>query len=399
MKRQEEGLPIVNLSYADFTFYDTPLSRKKIQHAFINIFKYPYYYPTAKGELEALDAVAAYYKKKKREIDPESLILTSTINQSYLYLLKVFSSRKGEILVPTPCAPAMDEVACFLDIDLQSFALSAETNWQIDLEDLENSITKRTRAIVLMSPHLPTGAVQSEETIKGLLRIIKGRGIALIVDESLSDFIFNISTLPQIHELMDSRQLLVTLQTLNNSFALPGFKLSWMQVTGPKKRAEKLLQSLELLSDTFLNLNQFSQTILPEVVRYTKNWRKKFQKAVEKNRDILVGKLGKVKRLRFHYPEGGFYVFIEVLPPQNEESEGEANSGNNKNTKHIIERKFEDDEDFVVSLLAETGVYTHPGYYYGQKKGSYFMICFLQSPKILRSSLKKIVRFLKPPKV
>lgn len=388
LKRQESNLPIVNLSYADFTFYDSLLSRRKIQHAFINIFKYPYYYPTAKGEQETLDAISSYYKHAQREVDPESLLLTSTINQSLLYLFKVFSAGNGEILIPTPCSPSMDEVASFLNIDLHTFPLSPETDWQINIEELEKSITTKTKAIFLMSPHMPTGTVQNEETIKKLLRIIKGKGIALVIDESLSDFLYNDTAMPRIHEYADSKQIIVYLHTLSNTFALPGFKLSWIQINGPKERSAKLLQSLELLADSFLDINQLSQTILPEVIKYSKGWRKKFQKAVEKNRDILTGKLAKSARLRFHYPEGGFYAFIELIPPEKKD-----------NSDEFLEKTFKNDEEFVVSLLEETGIYVHPGYYYGNKKGNYFMVCFLQSPKVLRTSLKKIVRFLKPQKI
>lgn len=377
-KRQEAGLPIVNLSFADFTFYDSLLARRKIQHAFANIFKYPYYYPTAKGEQEARQAVADYYKKIGQEVDPNSLILTSTINQSYLYLLKIFSSEGGEILIPSPHTPSLEEVAGLLGLDLPSYPLSEENGWQIDLPELEKKITNQTRAIFLMSPHLPTGAIQKEETLKELAKLIKGKDIALIVDESLSDFIFTEERLPLVSDMMKAQQLIITLQTVTNSFALPGFKLSWIQVSGPASKAENLLQSLEYIADTFLTLNQFSQTILPEVVKYSRKWRRRFQKVVEKNRHIVVSRLEKSPRLRFHRPEGGFYAFIEVL-----DSNGQRQSAENAS------------EQFVLDLLENTGIYVHPGYYYGQKSGCYFMLCFLQDPKILRVSSKKLLKFLK----
>lgn len=377
-KRQEESLPIVNLSFADFTFYDTLLSRRKIQNAFANVFKYPYYYPTAKGELEARQAIAEYYRRLGQEVDPESLILTSTINQSYLYLLKIFSSEGGEILIPRPHTPSLEEVAGLLGLDLPSYPLLPDQGWQIDLVELEKQINDKTRAIFLMSPHLPTGAIQKEDTLKQLAKLIKGKDIALVVDESLSDFIFDKQKLPLINSMMRAQQLIVTLQSMSNSFALPGFKLSWMQVSGPTEKSNQLLQSLEYLADTFLTLNQFSSTILPEVIKYSRKWRRQFQKTVEKNRQIIVSRLGKSPRLRFHKPEGGFYTFIEVLDKDGQSMAGEDAA-----------------EKFVINLLNETGLYVHPGYYYGQKTGCYFMLCFLQEPRTLRNSTKKLLRFLK----
>lgn len=379
-KRREDGLPITNLSFADFTFYDTLLTRKKIRKAFANIFRYPYYYPTAKGEPEALHAICTYYKQQNQEVDPGSLLITGSISQSYLYLLRIFSADDGEILAPKPFSPALDEVGAFLDQEIKTFNLRADNGWQIDMEDLQKKITPKTRAIFLMSPHLPTGSMLSEESLRKTLKLLKGKKIALIMDESLADFIFNKATFPLVSQIGGNRHLIVTLQTLSNSFALPGLKLSWIQVSGPKTESEELLSSLELISDTFLNTNQLSQTILPEIVRYSRRWRRQFRKVVEKNRDILVGKLSKSPRLKFHFPEGGFYALIEVIPPSEHNATAFVNS-----------------EDFAVQLVEKTGVYVHPGSYYGQE-GCFFMVCFLQDPSILRKSLKKIVKFLKPPR-
>jgi aspartate/methionine/tyrosine aminotransferase len=376
-KRQEAGLRITNLSFADFTFYDTLLSKGKIQNAFASIFKYPYYYPAAKGELEARQAVVEYYNRQDQEIDPESLILTSSINQSYLYLFKLFSSAGGKILIPSPNTPALQEVAGFLGLELQTYPLLADQNWQIDLTSLEKLITPKTKAIFLMSPHLPTGAIQKEETLRRLAKLIKGKNIALIVDESLSDFIFKKQKLPLISVLMRADQLVISLQTLSNSFALPGLKLSWIQVSGPANQAKPLLQNLEFLADTFLTINQVSQAILPDVIRYSNHWRKRFQAVVEKNCRTVVKRLGKSPHLRFHHPEGGFYAFIEIL-----DATGQP----------ITQPKA--DLNFALQLLNQTGIYVHPGYYYGQKTGCYIMLCFLQDPKILRISCKKLLKFL-----
>ena len=402
--RQEKELPLINLSFADFTFYDSLLTRKKIRKAFANVFRYPYYYPTAKGESEALDAVCDYYKRQKREVDPGSLILTASVNQACLYLLRLFSSDGGEVLVPKPFSPAMDEVAAFLGQELKTYSLQSDNGWQIDLEDLAKKITTQTRAIFLMSPHLPTGAIQSEETLRKLLKLLKDKKIALIMDESLSDFVFNKTQFPVLAQLSANRQLVVTLQTLSNAFALPGLKLSWMQVSGPKTAAAELISRLEMLADTFLNLNQLSQTILPEVVRYSRRWRHRFQKVVEKNRDILVGKLSKAPRLQFHYPEGGFYALIEVLPPETQPAVTKTTESDaviaptSPESASPAPLEFTNSEDFSVQLLEKTGVYVHPGTYYGLQTGCYFMTCFLQNPSTLRKSLKKIVKFLKPPK-
>jgi alanine-synthesizing transaminase len=381
MERQAGDLPITNLSFSDFTFYDTLLSKRKIQGAFANIFSYPYYYPTARGEEEARHAIVEYYSKRPKplrlEVNPDRLILTSAINQSLLYLFKIFSTAGGEILVPSPHSPALDEIAFFLDIKLKNFALDPDQGWQIDIASLKSKITEKTRAILITTPDLPTGAVQNQDTLKALLELADKHKITLIVDESLSDFIYGGSAYPQITELQNSDQTILFLHSLSNSFALPGFKLSWIRFSGQSEAVEDLMGSLEYMADTFLTLNQISQTILPELVKYSRKWRKNFIKTIEKNRQTLIAKLGKFSQIRLHSPEGGFYAFVEVKDwPKKDQDNSES-------------------EDFAIQLLQESGVYVHPGDYYSQKSGCHFMICFLQDPKTLRRSLKKITRFLK----
>ncbi len=407
-QRQEAGLPITNLSFADYTFYDTPLLLKKVRRAFANVFRYPYYYPSARGEPEALEAVCEYYARLHRETTPENLLLTPSINHSSLYLLRLFFAAGGEVLAPCPYSPYLEEVRGFLGHELKTFPLLPAEGWQINLAALEKMITPKTRAIFLMSPHLPTGAIQKEETLRQLFKIIKGKKIAVIIDESQADFIFNKATLPVPAALADSRQLLVTLQTLSNSFALPGLKLSWIRVDGPAVPRNELLTSLELLSDTFLGVNQLTQGIMPELVRHTRRWRRKFRKTVEKNRDILVSKLGKSPRLRFHYPEGGLFAFVEVLPPakgaiqrvsKSLPTDAPADAAVAPATPPgATSPEFASAEDFSVALLEKTGVYVHPGHYYGQDSGNFFAVCFLQSPSTLRGSLRKIIKFLRPVK-
>ena len=388
-KRLKEKKSIINLSFADYTFYDSLLSNNKIQSSFVNIFKYPYYYPTAKGELPARLAISQYYKKFGQDISPEKILLTSSLNQSYLYLIKIFGATRasgastnigasatekssGQILAPRPHTPAFDEVAGFLNQKIKYFDLDPANGWQIDLESLRKSITTKTSAIFLMSPHLPTGAVQSPETLSALFDLIKGKNIAVIMDESLSDFIFNKKEFPITESISSGNQVIISLQTLSNGFALPGLKLSWLTFFGSDKAVQPLYQSVEYLADTFLTLNQLSQTILPEIIKNSVNWRYKFSQQVEKNYRLAERLLRKVPHLKLYKSDGGFYCLLQAS----------------------IGKKT--DQDLVVDLLKQTGVYLHPGHYYGlTPESNFLMLCFLQDPRVLTSSLKKVVKYFK----
>jgi aspartate/methionine/tyrosine aminotransferase len=373
-KLKDAGKSVVNLSFADFTFYPSLLQEKKIQSAFRQLSKHPYYYPVAQGDLETRQSISKYYQDFGQEISPEQILLTSGINQSYLYLFKIFSAEKGEILVPNPHPPMLEEIASFLGIKLIKYDLDPTQSWQINLDSLKAKISAKTRAIFLMSPHLPTGAIQSDQTLTDLFALLKKKNIVVVSDESLSDFVFNKINFPIIQNLSDPGQLIISLQSLSNGFALPGLQLSWLTFHGPKAATQTLMKATEYLADTFLTLSQISQTIAPEIISGTEKWRYKFQQQVEKNRNLVCKKLAKVPGVSFQQPAGGLFALIQV--PQSQLTA----------------------EELVLDLLKNTSVYVHPGSYYGlaPEKAS-FVICFLQDPSVLSRSIKHIIKYFKRP--
>jgi len=369
-KMQEENRSIVNLSFPDFSFYSSLLQETFVEKAFSQLFKYPYYYPTAQGDADAREAVSGYYREFGQELNPDRLILTSSINQAYLYLFKIFSS--GEILLPIPHHPEIDEIANFLGLTLKTYALDPANNWQIDFSSLKKQISTKTKAIFLMSPGCPTGSVQSSATLTELFASLKGQNITVVADESLSDFIFEEKEFPILESFAEPNQALITLHGLANGFALPGLKLSWLTFHGSDQVCEGLMKAVEYLADTFLTLAQPVQAILPEIIAPSEKWRLKFQKQVEKNRDLTRKILKKSPKLEFSPAEGGFYCLIKP-----------------KESKLT-------DQELTLDLLKKTGLYLHPGAYYGLNSAdSYLVLSFLQDPAILKKSLKNLVAYFK----
>ncbi len=381
--RKLANLPIINLSIADFTYPNSLFNKKKIQKAFNNIFKFPYYYPDAKGDIDARKAIQKYYLQNDQEVSLESLILTASISQSYLYLFKIFSTaskqkssntvKTPEILVVRPCPPLIQEIAGFLNIQLKYFDLDQSNHWQINIKSLEKLINNNTQAIFLMSPNQPTGAIQTEETLNKLNKLLKGKNIPLIIDESLSEFIFDKEKLPIASTIFDPSQLIIFLQDLKYTFGLPGLKISWIQVSGPEKPAKIILKMLELLGDTFLSINQLSQTILPEIVEYSVNWRKNYLNIIKKNRKFIFNKLKKNQFIELYETKGGLFNLFKISLPDSKLN----------------------DLQFATNLLQETGIYLHPGTYYGKSEGIYLVICYLQDPDNLYKGIKKLMKYLK----
>lgn len=378
---QEKGNQINNLSFTDYSSYESLLERGNIQRSFTNIYKYPHYYPTAKGEGEALLAIADYYKRRGEKVDPENLLLTSGLHHSLLFLFQLLTraakSSSDVVLIPRPYSPSLMEISDFLEIKPGTFQLDPENDWQIDLNSLRKAIKPQTKAILLGSPHLPTGAVQSAETLQKVAELARENGLFLIIDESQSDYLYGKTKLPKISELTSEKDqlLVIALHSLSDSLALPGLKISWLRFHGPQSACHSICQKLEMVADTFLSINQLGQTVLPELFKYSRGWRKKLQKHLAKNRQIVIDTIGKNSKITLTHPAGGLYTLAQV--------------------DTILS-----DEDLVIELIERTATYYHPGAFYGlpgtEKSKPYLIIDLFQAPALLKASLKKLTKYLQP---
>src|SRR5262249_33999660 len=159
-----------------------------------------------------------------------------------------------EILVPSPCYPLFDSIAKLSGIQLHPYHLRERSRWEIDFEHLESAITSRTRAIILISPHNPTGAVASEEEVQKLADLATRRNLALIADEVFSPFLFGLKGLPSNRGQPPVRglprpaaqkaPLVLTLNGISKMLALPGVKIGWMAVTGEPTLVAKTMRAL-----------------------------------------------------------------------------------------------------------------------------------------------------------
>ena len=139
------------------------------------------YRPDSFGQAPARGAVANYYGGLN--ISPQQVLLTPGTSVSYWYCFKLLAEAGDEILAPQPSYPLFDYIARLCDVRLTHYRLLEHRDWAIDLDHLESQIGPKTRAIVLISPHNPTGMVASRKQIADLAAIAAQRDVAIISDE------------------------------------------------------------------------------------------------------------------------------------------------------------------------------------------------------------------------
>lgn len=325
------------------------------------------YQPDSLGQRAAREAVSAYYHEAGVNLPAQQILLTPGTSVSYLYCFKLLAEAGDEILCPTPTYPLFETIARLCQVQLTSYPLRESRDWKVDLGYLESRLSTRTRAIVLICPHNPTGAVACWNELQELATIAARHALPIIADEVFSEFLFELDHLPR--PAQTEAPLVFTLNGFSKMLALPGLKLGWLGVSGDATLVGKALRTLEMISDTFLPVNEPVQFAVPALLKAGKSFLSDYRRRIKQCRDAAVELLSECTNLAFVPPAAGFYLTAELTG---------------------FER---DEEQWVVDLLRQRQVLVHPGYFY-DIPGTHLVLSFVQDLELLRKGLQSLREFL-----
>ena len=333
------------------------------------------YKPDSFGQRPAREAVSEFYSRSGVAIDPADILITPGSSLAYWYCFRLLADAGDEILCPRPSYPLFDYIALLAGVKLTSYRMSEENGWAIDLEYLEANITTRTRAIALISPHNPTGYVASAEEIAGLSDIARRHNLPIISDEVFSEFLIEPGELPR--PATSGAPLVFTLNGFSKMLALPGMKFGWMAVSGDADRARQAMRALELISDTFLPVNEIAQAAAPEFFQLGNAVRFEFSMRIRDAWRLTEKHLSETTVCRYEKPRGGFHV---VLKLNDDSGDGACDICNNE-------------EDAARRILRENHLLVHPGYFYDMDP-HHLVMCFVQKPEIINAAFPGLLKTL-----
>ncbi len=322
------------------------------------------YRPDSFGQPVAREAIASYYAELN--FTAEQILLTPGTSLSFLYCFKLLAEVGDEIICPQPSYPLFDYIARICGVDLLHYRLLESRQWSIDLDHLNDQISTRTRAILLISPHNPTGMVADDEQLAGVAEIAQRHNLPIIADEVFSEFLFGIDRLPR--PAATEAPLVFTLNGFSKMFALPGMKLGWMAVSGDEALVRKSLQALEMIADTFLPVNEIVQFSVPGVFARGRAFQQSYVAWIAQcHEKAMAGLAGLECSLDFNRPQGGFYLTVPT---------------------------HADEDEVAMALLGEHKILTHPGYYYDIEP-NHLVMTIVNDPQTLAESFHNIARATK----
>jgi alanine-synthesizing transaminase len=328
------------------------------------------YDPQPKGTLPARREVARYYlEDHQTTVDPESLFLTTSTSEAYSYAFRLLANPGDELLLPKPSYPLFEFLAGLQDVRLVPYSLAYAHGWFIDFQSLENAITARTRAVLLVHPNNPTGSYVQPEELTRLNAICKKHNLALIVDEVFLDFPFN--SKPRKTFAANTEVLTFTLSGLSKISALPQMKIAWLAVTGPAAQVRPAIDRLEIIADTYLSLSAPAQAALPTLLAQRHSLRPQLQARINENLSHLQAQLLSHPTVELLHAEAGWYATLRYS----------ANSSTPTTS----------DDDLAIHLLRTHHVLLHPGHFYDFPTLNHLVLSLIAPKNDFQSAMVRIL--------
>jgi aspartate/methionine/tyrosine aminotransferase len=327
------------------------------------------YDPQPKGLRSAREAVATYYREQHEEfdIDPESIVLTTSTSEGYGYVFRLLCNPEDEILVPKPSYPLFEFLADLQDVKLGPYPLIYDHGWQIDFPSLYKAVTHRTRAVVVVHPNNPTGSYVREKEREQLNAFCREYGLSLIADEVFLDYAHDGA--PRQSFAVNPDTLTFTLSGISKISGLPQMKLAWVVGSGPGEKLETAMQRLEVVADTYLSMNAAVQWGAPAMLEQRKSIQPLLLDRLRTNREELDRHLERQKACERLEVDGGWYAVLRVPVTQ-------------------------PDEDLAIDVLRKASVLVHPGHFYDFPQDGYLILSLITPPDVFHEGLSRLLQLL-----
>lgn len=324
------------------------------------------YDPQPKGLLQAREAIAAYYREQHDayDVNPESIILTTSTSEAYSYLFRLLCNAEDELLVPKPSYPLFDFLADLQDVKLAPYPLIYDHGWQIDFPSLYRAVNHRTRAVVLVHPNNPTGSYVRSEEVQTLNSLCREYNLALIVDEVFLDYPHDGA---YRNSFVNNREALTfSLSGLSKISGLPQMKVAWLAANGPDEQVEQAMARLEVIADTFLSVNAPVQRATPVLLEQRKQIQPVLLDRLRANLEELDRQLAKHSSVKRLDVEGGWYAVLRVPVTQS-------------------------DEDLAIEIMHKCAVLVHPGHFYDFPTDGYLIVSLITSASDFREGIRRVL--------
>jgi alanine-synthesizing transaminase len=287
-------------------------------------------YTPSVGIQSARDAVAAEYVRRGMPVTADRVVLTSGTSEGIELALGALADAGDEVLVPTPTYPLYTAVLGKIGARAVYYRTDPDNHWLPDLDDVRRLVSAATRAIVVIDPNNPTGAVYPPATRRALIDLADRSGVPILADEVYSELGYD-GPVPLLGSLEPDAPI-ISFSSLSKAYLAPGWRAGWLAV-GRSDRLDDALGAIKKLADGRLCSAGPMQHAIEAALTGDRSHQVTFIRELRQRADLTVTRLSAIRGMTVVAPRAAFYAMPRVaLPP------GQT------------------DQDYVLGLLRETGI-------------------------------------------
>jgi alanine-synthesizing transaminase len=333
-------------------------------------------YCDVRGMIPARTAIMEYHASKQlTNFTLDDIYIGNGISEIASMISTVLFGEGDEILMPTPCYSLWVNETLLRHAKPVYYRCDEANGWNPDTEHIKSLITKRTKAIIVINPNNPTGALYSNETLLEIAQIARQNKLIILSDEIYDRLVFDGLVHTSIASLAPDLPV-VTMNGLSKSHCLCGFRCGWLVTSGPEKIRKEIDEALLKLASMRLSANAIMQTIVPDALadtQYTQSMVKKGGRLYEQ-RKATTEALDQLDCLTYVKNAGSFYIFPKIKP-------------------EFV--KYADDREFAHQLLLQKHILLVPGSGFSWAQPDHFRIVMLPQPEELRKAMYALGDFIK----
>lgn len=325
-------------------------------------------YTASIGIPGAREAVADDYTRRGMPVSPDHVVLTSGTSEGIELALGALADEGDEVLVPVPTYPLYTAVLAKLGARAVFYKLDPANGWQPDLDDIRRRISPATRALVVIDPNNPTGAVYPAQTRRALLELASSHNVPILADEVYGELGYD-GPVPPMASL-DPDAPVISFSSLSKAYLAPGWRAGWLAV-GRSPRMLDVLTAIRKLADGRLCSPGPMQHAIRAALTSDRSHQQTFIEALKARATLSVARLNAIDGITCVAPTSAFYAMPKVELPAGVT-----------------------DEDYIVALLRQTGVLCVYGSGFGlPAEAGFFRVVFLASPEELNEIYDLIADF------
>ncbi len=283
-------------------------------------------YSESQGIYSARTAVAQYYQSRgMRDAEVSDVILGNGVSELITMVLQAMINPGDEVLIPAPDYPLWTGITTLCGGRAVHYICDEENHWWPDPEEVESKITDRTKALVLINPNNPTGAVYPREILEAMVDIARRHNLMLLSDEIYEKITFDDAEMINACTLADD-VFTITFSGLSKTWRVAGFRSGWLYMSGPKHRAKNYIEGLNLMSNLRMCPNVPAQHAIQTALGGYQSVEEFIRPGgrIYEQRNVAHQLLSEIEGVDVHQADGALYLFPrldpKIYPIQNDEA-------------------------------------------------------------------------------